>query len=357
MVSGCDLGVATQLGHEPPLRGDDRWVGDPAGPVCVDDHLLRGERAGPERGLHDLQPARGLRRDGDAAVVAAGQVQVGRRQRERDQDPGRETAPQAGPAHDGQGEAVPPAGDVLSRSRRSSTLRGITRQAVHAASHHRQDGRQEGGRGGDRDERDEHAAHAHRAHERHGHEDEQPEADGHGQAREQRGAPGGGHRLDQCGVRVVVELELLAIAEDDEHRVVDRDREADQRDDVRHVDGHVHGVGEDPHEAERRGDAHEGEDERHDDAADRAEHERHHEDRDGHGDRLALAEVLVVDRLCVVVERGIAGQVGLGARARCRSPCAASASPWRRPGSRAASRSARRRRSGLPAGWRPRRRP
>ena len=185
---------------------------------------------------------------------------------------------------------------------------------VHAPSHHRQDRRQEGGRGGDRDERDEHAAHPHRAHERHGHEDEQAEADGHGQAREQRRAPGGGHGLDQRGVRVVVDRELLAIAEHDEHRVVDRDREADQRDDVRHVDGHVHRVGEDPHEAERRGDAHEGEDERHDDPADRAEHERHDEDRDGHGDRLALAEVLVVDRLRVVVERGIAGQVRLGPR-------------------------------------------
>jgi hypothetical protein len=64
-----------------------------------------------------------------------------------------------------------------------------------------------------------------------------------------------------------------------------------------------------PHQAERRGDAHEREDERHDDPADRAEHEGHDEDRDGHGDRLALAEVLVVDRLRVVVERGIAGQV------------------------------------------------
>ena len=67
--------------------------------------------------------------------------------------------------------------------------------------------------------------------------------------------PGRAHRLDQRGVRVVVALELLAIPEDDEHRVVDRDREADQRDDVRHVDRHVHVVREDPHEAERHRDA------------------------------------------------------------------------------------------------------
>ena len=134
-----------------------------------------------------------------------------------------------------QGEAVPSAGDVL----RGPALQDPARDhapAVHAPSHHRQHRREEGRRGGDRDERDEHAADPHRAHERHGHEDEQPEADGHGQAREQRRAPRGGHRLDERRLRVVVHRELLAIAEHDEHRVVDRDREADQRDDVRHVD-------------------------------------------------------------------------------------------------------------------------
>jgi hypothetical protein len=112
----------------------------------------------------------------------------------------------------------------------------------------------------------------------------------------------------------VVIVLTSASREDDEHRVVDGDREADQRDDVRDVDRHVHRVGEDPHEAERDRDGHQREDERHDDPADRAEHEGHHEDRHRHRDRLAARKVVVVDRLGVVVERGIAREVGLGPR-------------------------------------------
>ena len=228
---GHHLGIAAQLRDEPALRRDDRRVVDPVGAMRVDHHLLRRERARPQRLLHDLQAARGLGRDRDPAVVAARQVQIGGRQRQRDQHRGREAAPHEGPAHDRHREAVPAAGHVLGRAALEDAARDHA-EAVHAAAHHRQEGRQEGGRRDDRDDRDEHAAHAHRAHERQRHEHEQAEADRHGQAREKRRAPGRAHRRDQGGVRVVVALELLAIAEDDEHRVVDRDREADQRDDV-----------------------------------------------------------------------------------------------------------------------------
>ena len=48
-VVGHDLGIAAQRGHEPALRGDDRRVVDPVGAVRVDHHLLRRERARPER--------------------------------------------------------------------------------------------------------------------------------------------------------------------------------------------------------------------------------------------------------------------------------------------------------------------
>ena len=46
-------------------------------------------------------------------------------------------------------------------------------------------------------------------------------------------------------------LELFAVAVDDQQRVVDRDRDADQRHQLLDVDGHVHEVGDHPHESER----------------------------------------------------------------------------------------------------------
>ena len=125
--------------------------------------------------------------------------------------------------------------------------------------------------------------------------------------------------------------QLLPVAEHHQHRVVDGDREPDERDDVRHVDGHVHDVGEDPDEPQRGRDAHRREQERHRDPAQRPEHEREDDQRDGNGDRLPALEVLVVDLLGVVVDGREAREVGPGPGHRRRSPFAAWASRRRRP--------------------------
>ena len=252
---GLHLGVAAQLGHQPPLRGDDRrvvrrrrgggcrsttcWGASAPGP-SVRSRIFRPRAASVVMGRPRLSPPVSFRSvAASASATSTAAARPPHRQR---------------PAHDRHGEAMPRAGDVLCRAALEDPPRDHA-QAVDAAAHHGQERRQEGGRGGDRHERDEQPADAHRAHERQRHEDEQRQADRDGQPREERRAARRAHRLDERVVRVVVELELLAEAEDDEHRVVDRDREADERDDVRHVDAMSIDVGEDPHEAERRRDA------------------------------------------------------------------------------------------------------
>ena len=129
------------------------------------------------------------------------------------------------------------------------------------------------------------------------------------------------NRVARPAVRIVVTsaswadscaLELLPVAEHDQHRVVDRDREADQGDDVGHVDRHVHEVGEDPDRAQGGGDRHERECERDADRDQRPEHEGEDEQGDRDRDRLAASEVIVVDLLGVVVDRREAGEVGGG---------------------------------------------
>ena len=257
-------------------------------------------------------PAGRLGRERDAAVVAGGQREPERGQREHDHQPAGGAEPQQRAAHDRGREAVPEAGHVL----RGAPLEHAPRdhpQAVDAAAHHRQQRRQERRRRGDRHQRHEQAADAHRAHERQRHEHQQREPHRDDSAREQRRAARGRHRGAQRLVRVGGVGELLAVAEHDEHRVVDGDREADQRDDVGHVDRHLHHVGEDPHEPERHGDRHGGERDGHGDSAQRPEHEHHHQQGDRHRDRLAAREVLVEDVLGVVVDRGVAGQIGLHA--------------------------------------------
>ena len=192
--------------------------------------------------------------------------------------------------------------------------------AVDAGSEHGEQGRQEGRRRGDRDQRDEDGTGPHRPHERERHEQQQGQPDRHREAGEEGGAPGGRHRPLERRAGIFTCAQLLAVAEDHEHRVVDRDRQSDQRDDVRDVLGHVAQVCHDPHEAERRRKRGEHEGEGNDHRAERAEHEQEHDQRDRHGDRLALAEVPVVDRLQVVTERRDPREIRAHSRHRTDSP-------------------------------------
>ena len=197
---------------------------------------------------------------------------------------------------------------------------GNDAQAVHARAQQRDEGRQERRRRGDRDERNQHRPSAHGAHERQWHQQQQRKPDRDGETGEERRAPGGRHRCLQRGGRLLSRCELLAEAEDHEHRVVDRDREADQRDDVGDVLGHVAEVGDDPDEPERGRQRRKGESDGDDHRAQCPEHEQQHRERDRNGDRLAFAEVAVVDRLQVVAERGKASQIDARTRHRADRP-------------------------------------
>ena len=108
--------------------------------------------------------------------------------------------------------------------------------------------------------------------------------------------------------------QLLAVAVDDEERVVDRDPEADEHDEVLQVGRQLHEVGDDPDDPERRRDRrsseHEGQEER-----ERPEDEDEDEERDRDGDEeLADLQVLGEDRVEVVLDRRLSGDQDLGAR-------------------------------------------
>ena len=103
--------------------------------------------------------------------------------------------------------------------------------------------------------------------------------------------------------------ELLPVAVDHEQRVVDRDRDADQRDEVRHVDGHVHLVCKEPQQTERDGHRPGGHQQRDERRGRRAEHDQQHEHGDRDGDLLAALQVGVEDGLQVVVDRDLPADV------------------------------------------------
>ena len=118
--------------------------------------------------------------------------------------------------------------------------------------------------------------------------------------------------------------QLLAVAVDDEQRVVDRDPEPDQHHEVLEVGRQLHEVGEDPDDPERRRDRERGEDER-DEERERPEDEDEDQERDRDRDvELADLEVVGEDGVEVVLDRGLAGDVELGARDRRRPPRASS---------------------------------
>ena len=90
-----------------------------------------------------------------------------------------------------------------------------------------------------------------RADERQRQDDQREQADRDGRAGDDHRAPGVRHRLDERGLDVLAFTQLVAEAEDHQQRVVDRDAEADERDQELHDDRDVRDVGQDPDERER----------------------------------------------------------------------------------------------------------
>ena len=130
----------------------------------------------------------------------------------------------------------------------------------------RADGREQSRQQGEDDrhahQRDQHAAEAHAAQEGHRHDDQRDQADRDRHAGGDDRVPGGLHRDDHGLLVVVAVRALLPPARDDEQRVVDRDTEADQRDQELHDEADVGERRQAEHEQERREDRDRGDDQR-----------------------------------------------------------------------------------------------
>ena len=176
-----------------------------------------------------------------------------------------------------------------------------------------------------RDDRDQHPADAHPAQQRQRQDDHRQQADRHGRAGDDHRVPGVRHRLDERRLDVVSFAQLVAEAEDHQQRVVDRDAEADERDQELHDDRDVRDVGQRPDERERVEDRRDSDDERHQDRGQRPEDEEEDDQRAEAADQRlqedARASVLAV--AVRLVERVATGHVdGDPGREAVRRDCA-----------------------------------
>ena len=195
------------------------------------------------------------------------------------------------------------------------------RKPCHAApAVQREQRRLQGQRRRDRRQRNQEAAHADRAHERERDEQEQREPDRDGGAGEDDRAPGGLHRPDDRRLDLATAAQFFSKAIDHEQRVVDRDPQPDQEDEVGHVRRGGQEVRVDVNAGERRHHRARREDERHRHRDGEAEDRKQDEHRDRQGDHLALPQVLGEDRVEVVLDRGLPGYVGLDTAAVRKRP-------------------------------------
>jgi hypothetical protein len=183
--------------------------------------------------------------------------------------------------------------------------------AVDARAEDRKQSRKQRDRREDRDRRDQHAADAHRADERQRQHDHREQADRDRRARDDDGAAGVGHGLDERRLDVVALTQLVAEPEDHQQCVVDRDAEADEGDQELHDDGDVGDVGQAPDERERVQDGRHRDHDRHQDRGQRPEHEQEDHQRAkpaDHGfEEDARAPARAVRRC--LLERVVAGHV------------------------------------------------
>ncbi len=164
-------------------------------------------------------------------------------------------------------------------------------------------------RGEDRDDRDQEPADPHRAHERERHEEQQREPDRDGEAGDDHGAAGGLHRPQHRLLDLEAAAQLLAEPVDDQQRVVDRDPDPDQEHEVRDVGRRRHVVRRDVDDPERPEDRARREQKRDRDREREPEHREQDDQSDRQRDRLALLQIVVEDRVEVVLDRGRAGDV------------------------------------------------
>ena len=170
------------------------------------------------------------------------------------------------------------------------------RQQGDGGSHGDHDGQ------GDRD--------AHRGHRREAGEEQTEDRDHDGRAGEQHGLPGGGVGSPGRVLDAHALVQMLAVAGDDEQRVVDADAEADHHAQDQRELGHVHEGGEHADAGGTDEQAHECGDDRQAHGDDGAEGDQQHDDGDADTDELAAGTVLLE-------QSELPGELGLHTAGAC----------------------------------------
>jgi hypothetical protein len=297
--------------------GRDRRFAGRRIPCVEEDHdrrrLTRTElRLERDPGIAAGHAGRVDGRVGDALLEA----QVRRADEQQERQHGHEH--RDGPAHHAVRNPLParPLGRRRLPPQSEPAQQAPHRQRVHPRTEHAQDGGQERQAVQDGGENDDRAAEPD-GRQRARPEPEQPgEADGHGNAREQHRLAG---RADGALHRLLdrpAASELLAESAGDEQGVVDREREAEHRRDVQHVDAHLGLLGDEADDPERGRDRETGDEQRHARRDERCEHEDQDQRRDRQGDRLGAREVLLGQAGRVLLDRAEAGQLDLVPRRR-----------------------------------------
>ena len=280
--------------------------------AVLDEDLVRKERAGRQPGLRDRVAAqerialRGLAREHGVARV---DLERGDEHERDDRDAGGEHEP-AAPHHE---PAPAPPDPRLGRVRIDELLRHHA-QPVDPRAEDREHRRQQRDRREHGDRGDEHPAEADRADERQRDDEHAEQADRDRRAGDDHRAARVRHRLDERLFRRVVERQLLAEAEDDEERVVDRDAETDERDEELDDDRHVREVGEAEDAEERRQDRRDRDDDRHRDRGERAEDEDQHDERAGAAEERLREDARALVGALRLEDRVAAGEMHLDAR-------------------------------------------
>ena len=175
-------------------------------------------------------------------------------------------------------------------------------------------------RRGNREQRQQERAQPDRAHERNRHHQQQAQPDRYGGAGEEHGPAGRLHRAHDRLVLVVAARQLLAEAIDDQERVVDRNPEPDQLDQVDHLLRHRQPVTGEIDDSERAPDRAGREQERNPDGERDPEHGDQDDQRDRQRDPLAARHVLHHDRPDVRRDGRVAGDVDTSARQAVHDP-------------------------------------
>ena len=302
---GRDLRVRLKQARELRRRADNRRVPDAAIPPGVDDEDRGCDSPRAYRVAQHVVAADRFEVTGNPLVGARPELEREHRQREQDEKrrggPGNELRVAHDEAREHRPEPALVVGTVLDPARRQKP------HAVERTAGQREQRGKERDRSRDGDSRDEQAAEAEPADERKRHEEEQRQADRNGPTAEDHRASRRQHRRDDRLVARRPSPQLLAEAVDDEERVVDRDPEPDERDEVRQVRRQLHEVREDPDEPERGRDGQDCERER-EQEGERPEREDEYQERDRDRDHLTAQEVLREHRVEVVLDRSLAGE-------------------------------------------------